>query len=784
MSGKNMVLDVIVRLRDKLSGSAIRKLTGNLKKLSATFRKIGAVGAALGALTFLGPINEAAAFQQKLLDIAGTSELTGNAAFDFVAKTTRKYEELALQVGQYSDIIATGAGEMIAAGLDPKLVDGSLRAIGRSATGANAEFSDMSAVAISLLQTLKLPANELDDALGGLVRAGKEGAFELKDMARFLPTLTSQVAKFGVTGREAVNFLASALQIARKGTSDPGQAANNLKNFLSKVLAPATIKNFSKLGVDIQAVMQDATTKGINPIEAVIQKITKLTGVTGGEIEKLMVKAKKNGMEGAEALGFVRNQLEKIHGAGKLGTLFQDQQVLDFLIPFLANIDEFKRIKSEVAAATGAAIDADFETQMRGVNRQLVRFKEIGTQAMRSIGLSFAQWLPQINENLEATVKWFREFNEETGGGVSKAFVAIGALVAAVGVLGLVLPILTAGFTALVAVFGLLLSPIGLVVGALVAGAALVWKHWGKIGPRLERAWARMKRGMSALKSVADNFGKGYSKGFGKHTEAMNKDLAKSGSNLTKQTGNLQRLGNALAKLAGFNDANSGLAKFAGMTGIDLSKFNSFGEAVGELVGWISELGSSGLSKVTGGMERFTGALADMAEQLAAGANWRDVLPPVAGAVFDVFAKSFQMAVDKIKSLFSEFLQSVSSWPGQILKAIGNIDIASLFNWPSLPSWLGGSPSGQVEIQKGTGGPDPSKPLALGKAANSNVPGKQSSAAKAAGRKVAAAVPAVRQEVAVGGNITVKVDGPGKVTGTQSANKNVPINRGKAVGRV
>ena len=44
----------------------------------------------------------------------------------------------------------------------------------------------------------------------------------------------------------------SALQIARKGTADPAEAANNLKNFLSKIAAPATIKNFKDAGVDYE----------------------------------------------------------------------------------------------------------------------------------------------------------------------------------------------------------------------------------------------------------------------------------------------------------------------------------------------------------------------------------------------------------------------------------------------------------------------------------------------------------------------------------------------------
>lgn len=451
MSSRSMNLDVIVRMRDLLSGP-LRRLRSSLEGIASFSRRIGILGAAIAGISFLAPIDQAAAFQQKLLDIAGTMELTGAEAFAFTDQAKTEFEALALQIGQASDTIASGAGQMIAAGLSDQLIDASIGDIGRAATSANAEFSEMASVATSMLQNLQLPADQLDDSLGALVTAGKLGSFELKDMARYFPTLTSQMAKFGVTGREAVNFLASALQIARKGTSDPAEAANNLKNFLAKILAPATIKNFKDAGVDIEAVMQDAAVKGINPIEAVIEKIAKLTGVSGQEIDGLMQKAKANGLEGAEALGYVREQLEKIYGAGKLGEIFGDMQVMDFLIPMLGNLDEYKRIRDEVAQATGEVIDGDFETQMAGMNRQMITFREIGAQAIREVGMAFGTWMPAINAHLASGLKWLRDLDRETGGMVRQTLAFAGAalvLVAALGVLGLVLPAVGSGMAAM-----------------------------------------------------------------------------------------------------------------------------------------------------------------------------------------------------------------------------------------------------------------------------------------------------------------------------------------------
>lgn len=504
---KTMALDVLVRLKDKLSGP-LRGLRNQLRSLVDFARKISLLGAAIATISFMGPIQEAAAFQQKLLDIAQTADLSGKAAFAFVDEARSQYEALAIATGQLSDTIASGAGRMIAAGLDRSLIDATIKDIARAATGANAEFADMADVATSMMQTLKLPAGELNDSMGALIVSGKLGAFELKDMARYFPTLTSQVAKFGVKGREAINFLGSALQIARKGTADPAEAANNLKNFLSKISSPATIKNFKKLNVDIEAVMKDAATKGINPIEAVLQKITKLTGVSGQEIQGMLEKAKANGLEGADALASVREQLTAIKGAGALGEIFADQQVMDFLIPFLANVDEYKKIKQEVAAATGAVIDDAFGTQMAGLNRQLTIFKEIGTQASREVGFAFGAWLPTINGYLGDAIAWYREWNKQTDGLGSRILTMAGGgvlLATALGALGFVLPVIGAGFAAL----GALLSPVGLAIAGLAAGAVYLYRNWDTYGAGVMKLWQGAKEGfMSLVDTVADYGGR------------------------------------------------------------------------------------------------------------------------------------------------------------------------------------------------------------------------------------------------------------------------------------
>lgn len=795
MSNRNMALDVIVRLKDLLTGP-LRRLRSTLDGIAGMARKIGLVGGAVAAISFMGPIQEAAAFQQQLLDIAGTSNLVGKAAFDLVENSKAKYEELSLVVGQYSDTIAKGAGQMIAAGVDPTLVDQSIGLIGRSATAANAEFNDMAGVATALLTALRVPADQLEGAMAGLVVAGKEGAFELKDMARFFPTLTGQMAKFGVTGREAVNTLGAALQIARKGTSDPAEAANNLKNFLSKILAPETIKNFAKAGVDIEAVMKDAATKGINPIEAVVQKISKLTGISGKEIAGLLKTAKDNGLEGADALASVREQLEKIYGAGKLGSIFGDMQVMDFLIPMLANIDEYKRIRDEVAKATGSVIDRDFETQMEGLNRQLTIFNEIGTQAGREVGFAFGSWLPMINENLAALLKWLRETDKATGGMVRQAMSLAGAGViaaAGIGALGLILPAIGAGLSLLAT----LVSPVGVALAAVAAGGYLIYRNWSTVGPRLSRIWDSLKSGFASFAASAMDIGK---------------QVVAAGQEMVDRYGPIVRegIGTAIEDLAagwenmktlvsGFSEGLAFDVDLSGLT-IDNAKIATFqaldAALKGIRAGWqaLKDFGSGfapyleGIGKNIGGtvnsLVRIGEAFVKIADAIGRMLGFQpETVTSFFKGLGDLAGGSLGLAVDLIARL-ADLLATVAEGIANVADAVAKgIDWGGLLPdsvtgaWNTLASSIKSVmdllPSVQDAPKTRVGRYDRTP-------ANGNIQANPIAAAQA---PMPAQAPPQRIDVAT--QATVKVEGPGRVV-EQETNVSSPspnVNTGRVIGR-
>lgn len=492
MAGRQLNVSVLVNLIDRMT-SPLRNITGRIGALAS---RVGVLGSAMAAISFATPIAQAAQWDSTIRGIGITAGQSGAELERMIARTSGRYEALALDVGQSSRDIAAGANTLVAAGMNPKQIDALLPTIGRVATAADAAFNDISQTAFALSDNLEVPANQMEKALATLVVAGKAGRFELADMAKYFPSLTAQMANLGVKGQMAVTTLAAGLQVAMKGAADPAEAANNMKNFLAKLSTPEVKKNFAKMGVDLTGVMQDAVAKGINPIEAVIQKVTKLTGVSAGTIQNAYATAKKAGLSDAAALAQVEEQVRKIGGADKLGQLFGDQQVLAFLLPMLANLKEYQQIAAEAGSAGVASIQTDFDSRMGGLEKRLARFAEIGEQLMRRVGRAFAVNLGWINDGLDAVMGALDWMDEMAPGSADVLIALAGTLAVAAVALGVLAPaigIVSAGLGILGAVVGVIFSPLILVIAAIAGAAALIMADWKTFKPFFERLWNGVK---------------------------------------------------------------------------------------------------------------------------------------------------------------------------------------------------------------------------------------------------------------------------------------------------
>jgi TP901 family phage tail tape measure protein len=430
-------------------------------------------GEALGR-PMLGAVETAMTFESTMTTIAQKANLTREEARQMGVQLLAA----ANAANQLPDALQAGVDTLSGFGMDPRKAVAMMAPIGRAATAYKAEIADLSSAGFAVIDNLKVPFQQTARVIDVMAAAGKSGAFEIKDMAQYFPTLTAASQALGQTGVPAVADLAAALQIARKGAGSSEVAATNVANVLQKISSPATIRAFKRFGIDLPAALKKAYAEGKTPLEA-IAELTKRA--TGGDL-------------------------------GKIGFLFEDAQVQAGLRPLIQNLEEYRRIRAEALGAKGVT-DGDFAERMQDAAERQQELKIGAAELSVTLGTMLlptaVKVMGTINSGARAFMKWAKanpglaKGLAITAAVLAGLFVVLGGGAIAVAALFGPIAILNAGLVALgvaggVASIGLL--PIIGTVAAIVAGLALlagaaylIYNNWSKITAFFSGLWQQVK---------------------------------------------------------------------------------------------------------------------------------------------------------------------------------------------------------------------------------------------------------------------------------------------------
>lgn len=458
-AGRDMNARLIVRLQDRFS-AGLSGLQGRLDRITASMRRLSAVAAIGAGLALAGPISQAAALDQSLRDIALTAGAAGPAVQRMIRDMQAPLQRLARETGQTMQDVTGGYGILIAAGMERTIADRAMPLIARFATAANASIADVANMVFSASTNMRVPMEQMEGFLASLMVAGREGRFEVRDMAREFNTLGARMQALGVTGNQAGEFIGAGLQVAMRGAATPAEAANNLADFLDKLAAPDVRRNLREIGIDVEAVFANARRLGRNPIEAMVQRLAQ---ATGGELFRV-------------------------------SEVFGDRQARGFLLPLLQNRDEFIRIRGVMRASNPSLIWQSFVSQMEGPSRQLSQFYVNLTDLATRLGSAFSEGLVPVNEALSATIEFLERMDQSHPGLIEKVLrfgMVLGGAAAALATI-----VTVGGFVlgALAPLAAFMTGPFGLAIAAVAAAAWLIYDNWDTIVGlfnRVRAAWDR-----------------------------------------------------------------------------------------------------------------------------------------------------------------------------------------------------------------------------------------------------------------------------------------------------
>lgn len=281
--------------------------------------------------------------------------------------------------------LAEAVNQMVAGGMDVDKALDFAPLVAKFSVGQGATSVETAKMIQALQQNAKIadPA-AMAKALEAIAFLGKEGSFESADMARWFPVLLAEMQKIGITGQDSVTQLGAMLQVQMKTAGSTDEAANNLKNWFSKIGSNETASNYKKAGVDYDAKMQEAIGKGWSTLEASFVLARAYIERTDPAKAKQLANAAKS-INGETDPAKRQAQIAAFEDTMKTGDLFNDMQVKAALTAYLQNADLYQKLKKDSSQANGE-IAKDLADRRDSSKQVWSEVTQQWNDAMRSIG--------------------------------------------------------------------------------------------------------------------------------------------------------------------------------------------------------------------------------------------------------------------------------------------------------------------------------------------------------------------------------------------------------------
>ena len=487
---------ITVEIGGKVAASLSRSIRGAQMQVSSFGRNVSRTmnDAALSGRRSMKGLFDNALWQQAAVGAAGVGIAIGASI-----RTAARFETVLGEIGKTANVsevglqkvsarildlsarsrtnlgpekLAAGIQDLVAQGLNLNDAVASIESLGRVATATNSDLLDVTKTGFQLQNALKIRPTELKATFDALAFAGKQGAFELKDMAQFMPTIAAAAGTLGIQGKQGAIALASMMQMVRKDAPDAGQAATRLTDAMLKMTSPDAVKNFSKFGVNIQQVLNHAKAKGINPMEAALAELQR---VTGGDVFKL-------------------------------SQIFGDKEAKLALMSLMKYRKEYAALKAEAGGPTAAGtVDRDFQRSLRTFQGTLNSFQNSSQRLGIAVGQALLPPLTRLAEIITPAVEGIASWaaaNPKVATGIVLIGGALAGLVIALPIIAGVISAIGTIRQAFMAVklggliagwLPVILNPAGLIVAAVVGiavAAFLIIKNWKSISTFFANLWS------------------------------------------------------------------------------------------------------------------------------------------------------------------------------------------------------------------------------------------------------------------------------------------------------
>ncbi|EFA2469675.1 phage tail tape measure protein [Escherichia coli] len=310
-------------------------------------------GIAAGAAIMAQPVKKQMSYERQLAMMA-------NTAFSDGGLEGRK-AGLEQMKSSIRNAVTYGGGtkEGAAETLDALLKDGGisfdtaskwLPELMKYATASGASATDLANVMLKGKKTFGFRDEDISTVLNMAIAAGKEGSFELSDMARWLSSQLGSASAAGMKGKDDFVKILALNEAAAITAGSSDEAGNNVFNLLAKLTShdietAAKSIDYNGKGIDFSGTLVQAREHGLDPIDALSSLIDKIVASDKRfqELQKKLASARDKGEQTA-----VYDSMAKLLEGFGVGKLVADQQALKALLAYRNNPEYRKKVEDAV----------------------------------------------------------------------------------------------------------------------------------------------------------------------------------------------------------------------------------------------------------------------------------------------------------------------------------------------------------------------------------------------------------------------------------------------------
>jgi TP901 family phage tail tape measure protein len=372
-------------------GGATKALGGMLKEIgTGALREVGSKG-----LDFIVDQGKSVLDFERNLTRFGIASRKSGAELD---QTRDAIAQVSKETSVGRDEVLAGARAYVdLAGAQAFSIE-TMRTLARASQASQTDIKDLATVVYSLHNQLKIPDDQIESTLSGLINQSKDGTVHFQNMAHEIIAIAPQFARFGVVGREGANQLGAMFQIIGGGTKDASEASTEMQAIFRGLQLHAD--KFGKAGVHVFEKGPD----GVKHFRAISSIFADIANSPLAKDPQLMAKVFGRG-DGERAYALLSENVAKmreLEQAGESTTTVQ-ADLNTYLTSSAGKIDTaFNKAKLSIAEAfTPERIEA-FATAL---GKAADGFSAVIDGASKVVG--FLEGAPDHNQRLDAENELF-----------------------------------------------------------------------------------------------------------------------------------------------------------------------------------------------------------------------------------------------------------------------------------------------------------------------------------------------------------------------------------------